>query len=95
VIGVAAGKRRDRHVGVHANHYRLDPFIFKETSFHCESRWEEAHIEICHQTRILSAAALESTTTQAAHTAAIVAIATFLIEKPDLSLTIFLSGFED
>ena len=45
--------------------------------------------------RILSAPSLPSMTTQAAHRAASIAIATFLIEKRSLSLTIFFSGFED
>src|SRR6185369_6063324 len=45
--------------------------------------------------RTLSAASQALTASQAGHRAASIAIATFLIEKRSLSLTIFLSGFED
>ena len=70
-------------------------FILLIVLFHCQPRREKAMLKFITEMRILSAPSLPSMKTQAADRAASIAIATFLIEKRSLSLTIFFSGFED
>src|ERR1041385_2935972 len=67
----------------------------KKPRFSATAGVKNAASRLDTEMRTLSAASQGLTTSQAGHRAASIAIATFLIEKRRLSLTIFLSGFED
>src|ERR1041385_1005710 len=67
----------------------------KKPRFSATAGVKNAASRLDTEMRTLSAASQALTTSEADHRAASMAIATFLIEKRNLSLTIFFSGFKD